>query len=53
MKRKKENVPNQNSLGSASRRESTERRKTKKNILVIKKPIVIKALITIGCAIFN
>jgi hypothetical protein len=31
---KKENVLNQNSLGSASRRTSTERRKTKKNLLV-------------------
>jgi hypothetical protein len=29
------NVPNQNSLGSASRRASTERRKTKKNLFSV------------------
>ena len=33
-KRKKENVLNQNSLGSASRRASTERRKMKKTFFV-------------------
>jgi hypothetical protein len=32
--KKTQNVPNQNSLGSASRRDSTERRKTKKNLFV-------------------
>jgi hypothetical protein len=36
-KEEKENVPSQNSLGSASRRTSTERRKTKKNLLFMNK----------------
>ncbi len=34
-KKKTQNVPNQNSIGSASRRESTERRKTKKNLCCV------------------
>jgi hypothetical protein len=33
--KKLQNVPNQNSIGSASRRESTERRKTKKNLFCV------------------
>jgi hypothetical protein len=33
--KKTKNVPNQNSIGSASRRESTERRKTKKNLFCV------------------
>jgi hypothetical protein len=33
--KKMQNVPNQNSIGSASRRESTERRKTKKNLFSV------------------
>ncbi len=33
-KRKKENVQNQNSFGSASRRTPTEKRKTKKNLFL-------------------
>jgi hypothetical protein len=32
LREKKENVPNQNSLGSASRRAATEGRKTKENL---------------------
>jgi hypothetical protein len=33
--KKTKNVPNQNSIGSASRRESTERRKTNKNLFCV------------------
>jgi hypothetical protein len=33
--KKTQNVPNQNSIGSASRRESTERRMTKKNLFCV------------------
>jgi hypothetical protein len=33
--KKTQNVPNQNSIGFASRRESTERRKTKKNLFCV------------------
>ena len=33
--KKTKNVPNQNSIGSASRRVSTERRKTKKNLFCV------------------
>ncbi len=33
--KKTQNVPNQNSIGSASRRDSTERRKTKKNLFCV------------------
>jgi hypothetical protein len=35
MRKKTKNVPNQNSIGSASRRESTERRKTKKDLFCV------------------
>jgi hypothetical protein len=35
LREKNQNVPNQNSIGSASRRESTERRKTKKNLFCV------------------
>jgi len=37
VREKTQNVPNQNSIGSASRRTSTERRKTKKTFFVQEK----------------
>jgi hypothetical protein len=52
LREKKENVFNQKSLGSASRRTSTERRKTKKNLFCAKKHKTVFLSLSSLCVIY-